>query len=403
MVSADETNPLIRRTPAASLSAMKAPAYTDLLLFLLLFAPLAGCTGTDEAAAGKPGGPGGPEQPAPVTIGEVVQKDVPIELRAFGTVEPNATVAIRSQVGGVLVGVHFQKGQDVAQGDLLFTIDPRPARAEKQLTEANLARNRVQYENAQAEATRQKALYDQKLVSAEQYESARAAAESLAAALRADQAAIRSAKLKVDYSTIRSPIDGRTGDLLVDLGNLVKTGDAPLVTINQIHPIQVVFALPQRDLPRVMEQMRASPPQVRAIIPGAEEEPEVGAVILVDNAVDQATGTIKLWAEFENAESRLWPGQLVNVVVTLSVQAGAITVPARAVQTGQKGSYVFVAKPDGTVEDRFVEVARTYAGDAIVEEGLAAGERVVTDGQLRLKPGSRIVEKTAAPGGSPKP
>jgi len=380
---------------------MKFWAHLMILVFLAL---LAGCKGTDEAAAagkpgggpGGPGGPGVPEPPAPVMIGEVVQKDVPIELRAFGTVEPNATVAIRSQVGGVLVGVHFDKGQDVRKGDLLFTIDPRPARAEKQLTEANLARNRVQYENARAEAERQKSLFDQKLVSAEQYENARAAAEGLAAALRADQAAIRSATLKVDYSTIRSPIDGRTGDLLVDLGNLVKAGDAPLVTINQIHPIQVVFALPQRDLPRVMEQMAASAPRVDAFAPGAEETPVPGKVVLVDNAVDQATGTIKLWAEFENASSQLWPGQLVNVVLTLSTQEGAITVPSRAVQTGQKGTYVFVVGADAAAEQRPITVDRTYGEDTVVAEGLRPGERVVTDGQLRLKPGSKVVDKSGA-------
>jgi multidrug efflux system membrane fusion protein len=377
---------------------MKLWAHLTILAFLAL---LAGCKGPSEAAtAGKPGGgpggPGGPEPPAPVTIGEVVLKDVPIELRAFGTVEPNATVAVKSQVGGVLVGVHFQKGQDVAQGDLLFTIDPRPARAEKQLTEANLARNRVQYENALAEAERQKSLYDQKLVSAEQYENARAAADTLAAALRADQAAIRSAKLKVDYSTLRSPIDGRTGDLLVDLGNLVKAGDAPLVTINQIHPIQVVFALPQRDLPRVMEQMKASAPRVDAFAPGAEEAPVPGKVVLVDNAVDQTTGTIKVWAEFENADSRLWPGQLVNVVLTLRVQAGAVVVPSRAVQTGQKGTYVFVVGADAVAEQRPIAVDRTYGEDTVVAGGLRPGERVVTDGQLRLKPGSKVADKSAA-------
>jgi len=385
---------------------MKAWAHLTILVCL---ASLAGCTGSGEAAAGKPGGgpggPGGPgfEPPAPVTIGDVVQKAVPVELRAFGTVEPNATVAVKSQVGGVLVGVHFEKGQDVEKGDLLFTIDARPARAEKQLTEANLARDKVQYENARKEAERQKGLLDQKLVSEEQYEKAASTAEALAAVMRADQAAIRSAKLKVDYSAIRSPIDGRTGDLMVDLGNLVKAGDVPLVNINQIRPIQVAFALPQRALPDVMAQMAEGAPRVDAFIPGAEETPEAGKVVLVDNAVDRATGTIKLWAEFENAESRLWPGQLVNVVLTLSVQADAITVPSRAVQTGQKGSYVFVVKPDATVEDRIITVDRTNGDDAVIAEGLAAGERVVTDGQLRLKPGSKIVDKSAAPGAAPKP
>jgi membrane fusion protein, multidrug efflux system len=387
---------------------MKLGEQTAVLLFLAL---LAGCKGSGEAeAAGKqgggPGGPGapsGPEPPAAVTVGDVILKSVPVELRAFGTVEPNATVAIKSQVGGVLVGVHFEKGQDVKKGDLLFTLDARPAKAEKQLTEANLARDKVQFENARKEAERQKGLLDQKLVSEEQYEKATSTAEALAAVMRADQAAIKSAKLKVDYSTIKSPIDGRTGDLMVDLGNLVKAGDVPLVIINQIRPIRVAFSLPQRALPSVMAQMAAGAPRVDAVIPGAEEAPATGKVVLVDNAVDPATGTIKLWAEFENADSRLWPGQLVNVVLTLSVQDDAITVPSRAVQTGQKGSYVFVVRPDATVEDRVITVERTQGDDVIVSEGLAAGERVVTDGQLRLKPGSKIMDKSAAPSGPPKP
>jgi len=389
------TNVLIPSTAVDSFSAMKPAANT---LLLLILAALAGCNGSSEAAVGKPGGggPGGPEPPAPVLLAEAVLKDVPIEIKAFGTVAPQATVAIRSQIGGVLVGVHFAPGQEVEAGDLLFTVDGRPARAEKRLSEANLARDQVQAENAAAEAERQKALLEQKLISQEQYENARAKADALAAVVRADKATIQGARLKVGYSAIRSPIAGRTGDLLIDFGNVVQANGGPLVVINQIHPIQVAFAVPQRELPSVMAQMAAAPPRVDAFVPGAEAVPVAGRLALVDNAVDQTTGTIKLWAEFENADGRLWPGQLVNVVITLRVQTGAVTVPQRAVQNGQKGAYVFVAQADGTVADRAVVVERTYGDDAVIAEGLAAGERVVTDGQLRLKPGSRFVDKSAA-------
>jgi membrane fusion protein, multidrug efflux system len=304
--------------------------------------------------------------------------------------------------------VHFEKGQDVKAGDLLFTIDARPAKAQKQLAEANLARDKVQYENAQIEAQRQKELLEGKLASEEQFAKAKTTAAALAATLSADQAAIQSASLSVKFSEIRSPIDGRTGDLLVNLGNLVAANGAVLVTIKQIRPIRVAFSLPQRELPAVMQRMNEADAgddglEVRAFIPGDESVPESGRVALVDNAVDPTTGTIMLWAEFDNAGSRLWPGQLVNVVLTLSMQEGAITVPTRAVQNGQQGTYIFVALANGTVEQRPIAVARTQGDDTIVSQGLAVGERVVADGQLRLKPGSAISIREDAPNGATKP
>jgi len=376
--------------------------YLTAILALLLC--LGGCEGSGD---GAPGGGPGAEPPAPVTIAQAVQKEVPVELRTFGTVEPKAYVEVKSQIGGELVGVHFEEGQDVAAGDLLFTIDPRPAKAERKIAEANLARDRINAGNAHAEATRQQALFDRKLVSQEQRDKAHAEAEALEAVLRADAAAVQGAKLRLEYSAIRSPINGRTGELRVHRGNLVRANDIALVTINQVTPVRVAFSLPQQELPAVTGRLGGVTArgalEVMAFVPGDDGAPEPGAVTLVDNAVDRATGTIKLWAEFENAGLRLWPGQLVNVVLTLRVQPDAIVIPTRAVQSGQKGTYVFVVKPDATVEERFIEAARTFGEETIVASGLVAGERVVTDGQLRLRPGSKVVEKPAARGGAPEP
>ncbi|MDD5306123.1 MAG: efflux RND transporter periplasmic adaptor subunit [Deltaproteobacteria bacterium] len=366
------------------------------------------------AGCGKSGGNGQPggkpptdaDPPAPVTVVGVVRKAMPIELETFGTVEPNATVAVTSQVAGELVGVHFQRGQDVRKGDLLFTIDPRPALAKRKLAEANLSRDKAQYENARKEAERQRGLLEQKLVAQGDYDRILTTAESLDATVRADKAAIESARLEVLFSSIRSPIDGRTGDLLVDAGNTVQPGVQKLVVINQVRPIRVSFSLPQRGLPKIMERVGAAGAEgleVHATIPGRSGEPEKGRVAIVDNAVDRATGTIRLWALFPNEESRLWPGQLINVSLSLGMEPNALVVPSPAVLAGQKGNYVFVAKPGDTVEIRVVEVDRTVGDDTVVSKGLEAGERVVTDGQLRLRPGSRIAVRPEGGNGAPRP
>jgi membrane fusion protein, multidrug efflux system len=384
---------------------LKARPRPGLMPALLLAAAAAAC-----AKPETPGGPGpghGADPPAPVTVADVVRKTVPVELETFGNVEPNATVAVTSLVAGQLVAVHFKRGDDVKKGDLLFTIDPRPTLAAKKVAEANLSRDKAQYDSARKEANRQAALLEQKLVSEGDRDRALAAADALAATMRADQAAVESARLSLAYASIRSPIDGRTGDLLVDPGNVVQPGVQKLVVINQVKPIRVSFSLPQQGLPRIMESMGAAGAEngleVSAAIPGGNGAPEKGRIVTVDNAVDPATGTIRVWAEFDNAGSRLWPGQLVDVVLTLSMQEGAITVPTRAVLSGQQGTYVFVALPNGTVEQRPVTAERTRGDDTIVSRGLAAGERVVTDGQLRLKPGSTISIPDETKSGAAKP
>lgn len=342
-----------------------------------------------------------------MTVAQVVAKTTPLELRAFGTVEPNASVDVKSQVSGELIGVHFDKGSEIKKGDLLFSIDARPAKSQRLVAQANLARDKVQYESARIEAERQEALFERQLASEEQLAKARTVAAALGATLSADEAAVQSASLSVKYSEIRSPIDGRTGDLLVNQGNLVTANGAVLVTIKQIRPIRVAFSLPQKELPVVMRRLSASENggvlEVRAFIPGEEGDPEKGRVALVDNAVDPSTGTIKLWAELANERSRLWPGQFVNVVVSLDTQIDAIVVPARAVQSGQNGAYVFVVGPGNIADQREIVVDRTFENEVIITQGLAVGERVVTDGQLRLRAGSALSISAAAKSGAANP
>jgi multidrug efflux system membrane fusion protein len=325
----------------------------------------------------------------------VTVKSIPLEIGAVGTVQPNESVQIRSQVTNKLKAVHFEKGQDVKVGDPLFTIDARPAKAAKKLAEANLVRDKAEYENAKIEASRKQELYDKKLISDVELKKTLTQAQALAATLAADEAAIQGAKLSVDFSTIKCPINGRTGDLLVNVGNLIRANDAVLVTINQIQPIRVSFSLPQRELPRIMKRMNdkaaGGAPEVRVIIQGDEETPEVGRLVLIDNAVDSSAGSIKMWAEFENTSIRLWPGQLVNVIVTLGDEPNAVCVPTRSVQNGQEGPFVFVVKSDNTVESRPIETNRTFGDDTVVENGLKAKESIVTDGQLRLKPGAKVI------------
>ena len=367
---------------------------------IVLAMPVLAGLGCAKGAKATPGRP--QEMAVPVTVADVVSKAVPLEVRTFGTVETVSTVAVKSQTGGILTVVHLKEGQDVKGGDLLFTIDPRPSDAALKQAEANRAKDAVQQENAAKESLRQQELFGKRLASEEAYDQARASADALTAVLRADDAAIENAKLQLEYCSIRSPIDGRTGSLLVDQGNLVKANDAALVTINQIKPIHVGFSLPQRELPRIMKEMAAAAQsaagklKVQAFIPGEEEKPEIGEVTFTDNAVDRTTGTIKLWGTFANDGGRLWPGQFVNVTLTLSVQPNAIAVPSKAVLNGQDGTYAFIVLPDNTVEDRMVTVERTVGDLSIIAKGLQAGERVVTDGQLRLKPKAKVRIVTAA-------
>ncbi len=360
---------------------------------LLLAAVLSGCS-KQEAASPPPA--------APVSVATVEQKMVPLELRVIGAVEAYSTVVVKAQVDGELTGVHFTEGQDVRNGQLLFTIDRQPFEAELKRSEASLARNQAQAKNAQVQAARYTRLVGEGVVAKEQYEDVITNAEALEAAVRADKAAVENAKVKLAYTTISSPIDGRTGSLKVNRGNIVKANDekSTLVVINQLTPIYASFALPEQDLSALRRYMAAGKLAVEATIPQDSGAPAAGVVSFVDNAVDRTTGTIRLKATFANADRRLWPGQFINIVLTLAEEKDALVVPSEAVQAGQQGLFVFVVKPDQTVESRTVTVARARGNESVISQGVAAGERVVTEGHLRLVPGG-LVQIKDAPEGSP--
>jgi multidrug efflux system membrane fusion protein len=336
-----------------------------------------------------------PPPPVPVLAATVTEKTVPVELKVIGNVEAYSTVSIKSRLSGQLVQVNFKEGQDVKQGDLLFVIDPRPYEAALRQVEANLARDKALATKAQADARRYAELIRKQFVSQQDYDQAKATAESLGATVNADQVAVQNAKLNLSYCYIKAPISGRTGSLIAQQGNMIKdNADTAMVVINQIQPIYVSFAIPEQDLAAVRKFMAAEKIKVDAIIGGQENNPEVGVLSFIDNTVDKTTGTILCKATFANESKRLWPGLFINVVVRLSTQPNAILVSSRAVQTSQEGQIVFVVKPDLTVEIRPVEVGRTIDGEVIITKGLTPGERVVTDGQLRLVPGAKVEIKT---------
>jgi multidrug efflux system membrane fusion protein len=335
-----------------------------------------------------------PAPPPPVVVGLVTRKTVPVEIRAIGNVQASSTVMVKSKVGGELVRVHFTEGQDVKKGDLLFTIDPRPYEAALKEAEANLQRDLARAKNAAEDAHRYESLIQRKVVSTQQYEKIRSDAEALEATVVADQAAVENAKIQLDYCSIRSPLDGRTGSLAVQQGNIIKADDITLVVIHQIIPIDVSFSVAEQFLPEIRRRAASRRLPVNASFPQSDEPPERGTISFIDNAVDTSTGTIRLKGTFPNNDRKLWPGQFVNVVLTLTEELNVIVVPSQAIQTGQEGQYVFVVKPDSTVESRPVVAGRTVNGETVVQKGLQVDERVVTDGQLRLSPGARVEIKT---------
>lgn len=359
-----------------------------------------------DTGGNTPGGPGG--RPTPVSAAVVGTRSVPVELSTFGTVQADATVAVKSQVDGIITKVHFTKGQHVRKGDLLFTVDPRPFKAALDQAEANLARDTVLANNAQKDVQRAEALYQKGIASEEELDKAKASAESQAAAVRADAALVERARLDLEYCSIASPIDGRIGNMLVDEGNLItKANDAALAVVNRIRPVQVFFSLPQTDLGEVRKYMAQSPLTVLAYAEKDQQDAESGKLVFVDNAIDTGTGTVRLGAVFANEDERLWPGQYVAVKLTLATRHDAIVVPSKAVETGRDGKYVFVIRADKRVEFRPVTVLANTGDVAVIGEGLRVGEQVVTDGQFRLSPGWRVEIKSdkqgaaAATGASP--
>ena len=444
------------RQPYPSIRSRRFPP-TLLTLVLCILPLLVSCSNgkpSTTAAAKKE------EAGIPVTAGVVTQRTIPVELKAVGTVEPLATVGVKSQVTGQIRSKDFTEGQEVKQGALLFSIDPAPFENALHGAEATLAASKARLANARealavagrtlatdrkrgqaaleaaqaraddarAKAERNKALLAGKLVSQEENETARTAVVSSDSDLRqaqvkmeelenqdkslelqrqaivaaeaqvsADQVGLDSARLQLGYCSIFTPISGRTGSLMTDKGNLVKANDIDMVVINQIQPINVAFSVPEQYLNQVRQLMdggRKLP--VQALITGAEDRPEAGVLSFVDNAVDNTSGTIRLKGRFPNTDRLLWPGQFVNVVLTLGLQEGAVIAPAAAIQTGQGGQYVFVIKDDQTVESRPVTVDHLIGQEAVVKQGLTTGERLVTDGQLRLSPGAKVEIKRPA-------
>ena len=350
----------------------------------------AGSSGGQGRSVGQARGAGSRDA-IPVLVAIAAQKSVPVQVRAVGNVEAYSTVSIKSQVTGVLMKAHFKEGQNVKQGQLLFTIDPRPLEATLKQAEATLARDSAQLQNAREQARRYADLVKKQYVSQEQYDKIRADADAAEAVVQADHAVVENAKVQLSYCYIYSPLDGQVGSLLVNEGNLVRVNDGtPLVVINQLTPVNVTFSVPEQNLVDIKRHMAAGQLKVKAAFPSDEGQPEEGSLTFVDNAVDRSTGTIKLKAEFSNKERRLWPGQYINVALTLSTQADAVVIPSEAVQVGPEGQQVFVVKADKRVEVRPVTVARTNEGEAIIAKGLQPGEQVVREGQFLLGPGARV-------------
>jgi multidrug efflux system membrane fusion protein len=311
-------------------------------------------------------------------------------------------VQVKTQVPGELTGVFFKEGEDVKRGQLLFTLDPRPLESDLKRQQATLARDQAEAANARAQATRYAKLMEEGIVAREQYDQYRTQAEAMEAVAQADKNAVETARLQLAYTKIFAPLAGRTGSLLVHRGNIVKENDdkSVLVAINQLTPIYVEFAVPERYLPQVKAQTSAGKLKVQALAPG-ETTPEEGILTFVDNTVDPTTGTIRMKGTFDNPSRKLWPGQFVDVVLRLSERPNAVVVPTQAVQTGQQGPFVFVIKNDMTAEQRPVKTGESVGSETIIEQGVRPGERVVTDGQLRLVPGSRVEIRQAGTGGSP--
>jgi membrane fusion protein, multidrug efflux system len=337
------------------------------------------------------------EEAIPVTVATAQQRDVPQELKVIGTVQPISTVDVRALAGGQLQKVWFQEGDDVRRGQLLFSIDPRPYQAALSQAQATLARDEAQLKQAQSELARYAGLVKQDYVTKAEYDKFMAAAESGKAVVAADRAAAENARLQLSYCEIRSPMDGRTGNLMVHLGNLVRPNDVTaLVVINQVSPVYVQFSIPQSGFDSIRAHGRVGDLPVTASAPQGGAPLATGRLSFVDNVIDAATGTISLKAKFENQNRVLWPGQFVNVAMTLGHKPAAVVVPAQAVQNGQKGQYVYVVVAGNAVEMRPVSTSNATAEEVVIEKGVRAGETVVTDGQIRLTPKSKVDVKSAA-------
>ncbi|HWZ71831.1 MAG TPA: efflux RND transporter periplasmic adaptor subunit [Casimicrobiaceae bacterium] len=327
----------------------------------------------------------------PVSAAQVVARTMPVSLTAIGNVEPFTTVAVKARVDGQLNSVKFKEGDEVRQGSVMFEIDPRPFAASLKQAQANLAKDRALLDRASEQEKRYKDLLSKNFISPDAYEQVRTNTETAAATVSADEAAIENARLMLEYCTIRSPVTGYAGRIQIQQGNLVKANDTnPLVTVNQVVPIYTSFSVPEQNVSDIRKYQGDGELKVQAAFTNAAHAPVAGKLSFIDNTADMTTGTIKLKAEFPNTDKALWPGQFVNVVLTLYEQKDAVVAPSAAIQNGPAGQYVYVVKPDQTVEMRVIKIARAEGDDTVVASGLQPGEQVVIVGQLRLAPGTKV-------------
>lgn len=354
--------------------------------------------GGASQTAGAGAAPAGPRA-VPVVTQKVAVQAVPEQIVTIGSVQPIAAIAIKARVDSVVETVNFTEGQEVKAGDTLFTLDSRALEAQLRQAQANLERDRANLEKARGDVKRYSELVRTSAISRTTYDAAVATADALEGTVKAGLAAIEAAKVSLSFTRITAPMDGRTGTVNAKVGTMVRAADTnPLVTLTQLRPINVAFNVPERHLPAIRAAMAAGTLPVTATIAGSRGEKAEGRLSFVDSQVDQQTGTILVKGEFPNADTRLWPGQFVDTVLTLRVEPDALTIPDLAVQTGQRGRFVYVVKADETVEVRPVTVERTHGGLSIIASGLQAGDRVVVDGQSRLFPGAKVSER---PGGKP--
>jgi len=360
------------------------------------FLMLASCTGSAE----------GERVPAaaPVKVSAAVKKDMPVVLKAIGTVEPYNTVDVRARVAGEITRIAFKEGQDIPRQDLLFTIDPRSYRAALEGALADLERDKARLKSAEEDVRRYAELVAKDYVTSQAYDQMKANADALKATVAADEAAVKSARINLDYCNIRAPLAGRTGNLLVKLGNVIKANEQPVITINQIMPVYVSFSVPEEYLADIQRYTAKGTLDVAAAFRNQAQPNFRGELSFINNTVDGSTGTILLKATFPNPDKGLWPGQFVNVSLKLATSQMAVVVPSQAVQRGQQEEYVFVVKPDMTVESRVIQPGQELDGEMVIRKGLDAGEQVVTDGHLRLFPGARVaIASQPAASGTGKP
>jgi len=357
-----------------------------LLLCVITVASLGACSKAKQQ----------PPRVVPVVAENADRKNVPLQVKAIGNVEAYNTVTIKSQVNGEISEVFFREGQDVRKGRMLFRIDPRPFESALRQAESALVRDRAQAANAKEDSKRYAALAGKGYVSVQEYDKARTNADALDAVVKSDEAAVENARLQLEYTAIMSPIDGQTGAITIQKGNVVKANDLPLVTINQITPIYVTFSVPELDLAYTTRYQASGDLHVDVSVPQNSKKPVKGSLTFIDNKVNTTTGTIMLKATFANQDRALWPGQFVDVVLTLTTERDRVVVPSQAVQTGQQGQYVYVIKDDMTAELRVVKPGRMYGELTVIDTGIAAGEKVVTDGQLRITPGVKVEIKPSA-------